>query len=95
MFVVLLRFSTHKTQAPEHRAAHREWIRKGVDEGIFLLVGSIRAGQGGAILAAGLSSEALQARVNEDPFVVHDIVKAEIVDIDPNITSPELAFLAN
>jgi uncharacterized protein YciI len=93
MYVVLLRFSANKILAPEHMAAHREWIRKGVDEGVFLLVGSIRSGQGGAILAAGPSSEELQARVNQDPFVVHDIVKAEIVDIDPSITSPGLAFL--
>ncbi len=93
MYVVLLRFSANKTQAPEHMAAHREWIKKGVDEGVFILVGSIRSGRGGAILATGLSPEALQARVNEDPFVAHDIVKAEIVDIAPNITSPELAFL--
>ena len=95
MYVVLLRFSSNKTKAPEHMAAHREWIQKGVDDGIFLLVGSIRSGQGGAILAANLSAEALQSRVDGDPFVVHDIVKADIIDIAPNITSPELAFLAN
>lgn len=94
MFVVLLRFSANKHLAPEHMAAHREWISKGVDDGVFLLVGSIRAGKGGAILAAGVSSDALQARVDEDPFVAHGIVEAEMVDIDPNITSPELAFLA-
>jgi uncharacterized protein YciI len=93
MYVVLLRFSANKARASEHMAAHREWIRKGVDDGVFLLVGSIRAGQGGAILAAGPSSEELHARVDQDPFVVHDIVKAEIVDIDPNVTSPALAFL--
>ncbi|SIT39292.1 conserved hypothetical protein [Paraburkholderia ribeironis] len=95
MYVVLLRFSANKTRAPEHMAAHREWIGKGIDEGVFLLVGSIRSGQGGAILVAGPTFEELQARVNNDPFVVHDIVKAEIVDIEPNISSPELAFLSN
>jgi uncharacterized protein YciI len=93
MYVVLLRFSADKALAAEHMAAHREWIRTGVDEGVFLLVGSIRGGQGGAIVAAGPSPEELQARVSQDPFVVHDIVRAEIVDIDPNITSPALAFL--
>lgn len=94
MYVVLLRFSTNKAKAPEHMAAHREWIQRGVDDGVFLLVGSIRSGQGGAVLAADSSVEALQSRVDGDPFVVHDIVKAEIIDIAPSITSPELAFLA-
>ena len=95
MYVILLRFSAHKAKAPEHMAAHREWIKKGVDEGVFLLVGSIRAGQGGAILSTGSSLEALQSRVNDDPFVRYDIVRAEIIDIDPNIVSPELALLTN
>jgi uncharacterized protein YciI len=72
---------------------HRAWIKKGVDDGVFLLVGSIRHGQGGAILAAGPSPEALQARIDEDPFVVHDIVKAEVIDMNPNTTTPALAFL--
>lgn len=95
MYVVLLRFSTNKAKAPEHMAAHREWIRKGVDEGVFLLVGSIQSGQGGAILAAGSPPTALQARIDEDPFVIHDVVKAEIIGISPNLTAPELAFLAD
>jgi uncharacterized protein YciI len=95
MYVVLLRFSVNKANAPEHMAAHREWIKKGVDEGVFLLVGSIRSGQGGAIVAANASPDALQSRIDEDPFVIHDIVKAEIVDIAPNIATPELAFLVH
>ncbi|MFD0853471.1 hypothetical protein ACFQ07_14630, partial [Actinomadura adrarensis] len=58
------------------------------------LVGGIRPGQGGAVLAAGPTSEALQARVAEDPFVVHDIVTAEIIEIEPDLTDPRLSFLA-
>lgn len=94
MHVILLRFSANKAQAPEHMSGHQDWIRRGVDEGVFLLVGSIRPGQGGAILAAGPSPEALRARIGEDPFVVHDVVTAEVIDIDPNLTDPRLSFLA-
>ena len=42
MYVVLLRFSTNKAKAPDHMAAHRTWIQRGVDDGVFILVGSIR-----------------------------------------------------
>jgi uncharacterized protein YciI len=94
MYIILLRFSANKAHAPEHMAAHRAWIKQGVDDGVFLLVGSIRPGLGGAILAKGLSSAALQERIDADPFVVHDIVKAEVIDIEPNITAPALALLA-
>ncbi|MGQ4383475.1 YciI family protein [Streptomyces sp. SAS_270] len=93
MYVVLLRFSTNKAKAPEHMAGHQEWIRRGMDDGVFLLVGSIRPGQGGAVLATGPTPEALQDRIAEDPFVVHDIVTAEVIDIDPNLTDPRLSFL--
>jgi uncharacterized protein YciI len=94
VFVVLLTFSTNKAQAAEHMEGHRAWIRRGVDDGTFVLVGSIRPGLGGAVLASGTSADALRARVAEDPFVVHDVVRAEIVEIDPNHTDPRLAFLA-
>lgn len=94
MYVVLLRFSASKAQAPEHMSGHQDWIKRGVDEGVFFLVGSIRPGQGGAILAAGLQPEALEARIAEDPFVIHDVVRAEVIGIDPNLTDPRLAFLA-
>ncbi|MYM96043.1 hypothetical protein GTP81_02795 [Rugamonas sp. FT107W] len=94
MYIVLLRFSANKSQAPAHMAGHREWLQKGIADGVFLLAGSIRPGLGGAILAAGPSPEALQARIDQDPFVVHDIVKAEIIDVDPNHAAEGLALLA-
>lgn len=94
MYIVLLRFSANKSQAPAHMTGHREWLQKGIADGVFLLAGSIRPGLGGAILAAGPSPEALQARIDQDPFVVHDIVKAEIIDVDPNHAAEGLALLA-
>ncbi|MFI2426312.1 YciI family protein [Streptomyces sp. NPDC018955] len=93
MYVVLLRFSANRAAAAEHMAGHQDWIRRGVEDGVFLLVGSIQPGQGGAVLAAGTAREDLQARVAEDPFVVHDVVTAEILEIAPNLTDPRLAFL--
>lgn len=94
MYVVLLRFSANKAAAATHMADHQAWIRAGIDDGVFVLVGSIRPGLGGAVVATGLEAEALRARVAEDPFVVHDVVTAEIVDIDPHHADPRLAFLA-
>lgn len=95
MYVVLLRFSSNKPQAADHMAGHQEWIRTGMDEGVFHLVGSIQPGLGGAVIASGVSAEDLQARVNADPFVIHDVVTAEIIEIAPNVTDSRMAFLAN
>lgn len=95
VYIVLLRFSDNKAEAPKHMADHQDWIRRGMDDGVFLLVGSIRPGEGGAVLATGLTPQALQARVAEDPFVAHDVVTAEVIEIDPKLTDPRLSFLAN
>lgn len=94
MFVVLLRFSDNKSAAADHLAAHQDWVRRGATDGVFVLVGSIRPGLGGALIASGISREEIAQRVAEDPFVVHGVVAADIVEIEPNITDPRLSFLA-
>ena len=48
---------------------HNQWIKRGFDGGIFLMVGSLTTG-GGSVIAHGESLEAIEKRVNADPFVV-------------------------
>ncbi|WP_329383287.1 hypothetical protein OG625_21115 [Streptomyces sp. NBC_01351] len=94
MFVVLLRFAANKSQAPDHTAGHQAWIQQGMEDGIFLLIGGIQPGQGGAVLAHNTTLDDLQQRVAADPFVAHEVVSAEIIEIAPNLTDPRLSFLA-
>ncbi|MFO6420158.1 YciI family protein [Hylemonella sp. W303a] len=93
MFVVVLGFSTQRAQAALHLAGHQAWLKQGLDEGVFLLAGSLRDRGGGALLAHGLTREALQARVQQDPFVVADVVRAEIMEITPSLADARLRFL--
>ncbi|GII04072.1 YciI family protein [Planobispora takensis] len=93
MFVVLLRFSANKDAAGQHMPGHREWIERGVEDGVFLLAGSIQPGPGGAIVAHGISREDLEGRVAADPFVAEDVVTAEIVEIAPWMADDRLKFL--
>jgi len=46
MFIVLLKFSDNKGQAGEFMEGHNEWIKRGFDDGVFLLVGSLQPGLG-------------------------------------------------
>ena len=55
MFVVLLRFSHNKGAAGQHVQGHQEWIKRGLEDGVFLLAGSIQPGLGGAVLAHNTS----------------------------------------
>jgi uncharacterized protein YciI len=93
MFIVLLRFSGDRTKASPLLPAHNEWIRRGFDDGVFLLVGSLQPGIGGGILAHGTSRSELQRRVDTDPFVVEKVVTAEILEVTPSRVDPRLSAL--
>lgn len=93
MFVVTLRFSANKARAPQFMAGHNDWIRRGFEDGVFLLTGSLQPNAGGAILAHNTSHANLQVRVQEDPFVAENVVSAEILEIMPGRTDERLAFL--
>ena len=93
MFVVLLRLSGNKGQASRFLEGHKQWIQRGFDDGVFLLVGSLQAGGGGGVVAHNTSREDLQRRVDADPFVAEDIVSAEIVEIAPARADRRLQFL--
>ncbi|CAD5255728.1 MULTISPECIES: YciI family protein [Halomonadaceae] len=93
MFVVLLRFSENKDQASDFMEGHNQWIRRGFEDKIFLVVGSLQPGLGGSVLAHGESREALESRVNQDPFVAENVVTAEILEIEPKKADERLGFL--
>jgi uncharacterized protein YciI len=93
MFVVLLKFSDNRSQAAQFMEGHNTWIKRGFDDGIFVLTGSLQPRLGGAIIAQNISLPALQRRVDEDPFVAEKVVSAEIFEITPGKTDPRLDFL--
>lgn len=93
MFIVLLRFSDNRAQAGELMDAHNEWIKSGFDDDVFLLAGSLQPGLGGAIVAHNGTRSELQDRVEADPFVAHNVVSAEILEISPARADLRLSFL--
>ena len=93
MFIVLLKFSSNKGQASQFMEDHKEWIKRGFDDGVFLLVGSLQPNFGGGIVAHNTSLSDLQSRVNDDPFVAGNVVSAEILEITPSKTDDRLKFL--
>lgn len=93
MFIVLLKFSGNKDQAGQFMEGHNEWIKRGVNDGVFLLVGSLQPNMGGGILAHNTSLQDLQSRVNDDPFVMENVVSPEILEITPSKVDERLQFL--
>ncbi|KKJ78178.1 hypothetical protein WH95_02205 [Kiloniella litopenaei] len=93
MFIVLLKFSAEKAKAGQFMNGHKAWIKQGFDDDVFLMVGSLKPGAGGVVLAHNSSLEELDKRVKDDPFVVENIVSAEILEIDPAKADDRLSFL--
>lgn len=93
MFVVLLKFSGDTTRAGQYMEAHKAWVKRGFDDQVFLLVGSLKPNLGGGIVAHDISREDLEKRVNEDPFVKERIVDVEILEITPSSADERLRFL--
>jgi uncharacterized protein YciI len=94
MFVALLKFSANRSQAGRFLDGHNAWIKRGFDDGVFVLVGRLQPNLGGGIVAHNTSLSDLQARISDDPFVAQDVVTAEILEITPGQTDGRLAFLA-
>ena len=93
MYVVFLKFAENKASAPRFMEGHKNWIKQGLDENVFLLVGSIEPNAGGAIIAHNATEDEILTRVNADPFVQEGVVSAEITKISPAKANENLEFL--
>jgi hypothetical protein len=45
------------------------------------------------IVAQAATRAELERRIHEDPFVVHDVVTSELLEVSPIRADPRLAFL--
>jgi len=93
MFVVTLSFAANKAEAPQHMDGHNAWIRRGFEDGIFLMTGSLQPAAGGVVIAHNITRPALEARLGEDPFVAESVVSPTILEIAPGRTDARLDFL--
>ena len=93
MFVISLKFSSNKEQASHFLEGHKAWLKRGFDDGVFLLAGNLQPKLGGGIVAHNTALAALQNRVADDPFVAENVVTAEILEITPSKADQRLEFL--
>lgn len=95
MFIIFLKFSENKSLAGDFMEDHKRWIKKGIDENVFMIVGSLQSNQGGGIIASCNSYLELERRVKEDPFVEKNIVKYEIFEITPSVVNEKFKSFLN
>ena len=95
MFIVLLRYADNKHLAGQFRQEHVQWIKQGIDDGVFLMAGGLPPERGGSVFAHGLTLEALEARLEADPYIAEGVVQPEIIEFSPALAEPRLQFLLN
>jgi len=93
MFIVLLKFSDNKAQAGQFMEGHKDWVKRGFDDGVFLMAGSLQPNLGGGVMAHNTTLSELLSRVDDDPFVAENVVSAEILEITPSKVDERLQFL--
>lgn len=93
MYIIFLKFGPNRAQAGRWMAEHVQWIQQGIDDGVFLMAGSLDNAQGGAVLAMNLARAEVQHRVALDPFVVHGVVTAEVIAVAPSRVALGMAAL--
>lgn len=93
MFIVLLKFAGNKGKAGQFVDGHKAWLKRGFDDGVFLLAGSLQPNLGGGVVAHLTTLPELQDRVRADPFVAENVVSAEIIEIAPSRADDRLSFL--
>lgn len=93
VFIVFLRFGPNRAQAGQWMAGHKQWIQDGIADGSFLLAGSLDQAQGGLVIAVGTDAAAIDARVAQDPFVLHGVVTADIHAVAPSLMAQGLSAL--
>lgn len=84
MYIIFLKFGANRAQANDWMSGHAQWIQQGIDDGTFLMAGSLDEARGGVVLASNMDSEALLARIQKDPFVVHGVVTPEVHAVTPS-----------
>lgn len=93
MFIVLLKFAGDRAAAGRLMDGHNAWLRRGFDDGVFLLAGTLQPGLGGGIVAHNTARPELDARLAEDPFMAERVVSAEIIELAASKADARLEFL--
>lgn len=66
-----------------HLDAHKLWLVRGINEGKILFAGPLSNGAGGYILFQEGNVSEIHNFLQDDPFIMHNIVDAEVMSIEP------------
>jgi uncharacterized protein YciI len=91
MFAVILTYKQPMPVVEAHTTAHRAYLDRYYQQGVFLISGRQNPPQGGVILAKADSREHLLRILAEDPFHTENVAEYAIYEFTPTKFQPCLA----
>lgn len=80
MFVIELTYKADLSEIDAHMSAHVAFLKKYYEAGNFVVSGRKIPRDGGIIIAAGESKEAVERIVSEDPFHRHGLADFRVIE---------------
>lgn len=82
-FVVLIDYTRPIEEVAEVTADHRAFLDQGYEKGWFLASGPRNPRDGGLLISRAPSREELQALLADDPFVLKEVARHQLIEFDP------------
>lgn len=82
-FVVLIHYTQPIDTVATVTADHRAFLDRGYEKGWFLASGPRHPPVGGILLCRAPARDELEALLADDPFVVKDVARHEVIEFDP------------
>ena len=95
MFLVLLKYEKPLAELDGRMRAHVAFLEEAYRDGWFLASGRQVPRTGGVILSVAPDRDALDARMQQDPFVREGLASFEIVEFKTSLHHPALARFAD
>lgn len=93
MYLLIVSYTCQPENVLPHAEAHSVWVKKYIDNGIFLFAGPKKSKLGGAILVKSIEKAALKKILQEDSYVQADVAEYQVIDFDCKLSSQDLKIL--
>ena len=94
MFIISLTYTAELAQIEQHLAAHRQFLDRYYQAGVFLFSGRKEPRTGGIIIAQAAGRDEVERIISEDPFRQAGITDYAITEFIPSKTAPDLSRYA-
>jgi uncharacterized protein YciI len=91
MYIINLTYHKPLDEVETLLPAHRQWLQKNYQQGIFLASGRKEPRTGGIILAKGIERSTLNTILAADPF--NAVANYDVTEFIPSMTVDGLALL--